>query len=119
MAGRLTNGSAKNNCQLAEAKLLYSYEGLELCDPQHDVKYTVLSCNLDFVHDRRSCGWSLFLVPSLFVDDGHDDDDICGYMIDDETAGVIADIEQNSELNVQIISSAAKDDDDDDDDDDA
>jgi hypothetical protein len=28
-------------------------------------------------------------------------------VIDDETSGVIADIEQNPELNVQIISSAA------------
>jgi hypothetical protein len=33
-----------------------------------------------------------------------------GYVIDDETAGMISDTDQNPELNVQIIISAANDD---------
>jgi hypothetical protein len=53
------------------------------------------------------------VAPPGYVADGEHDDDIYGYVIDDETAGMIADTEQNPELNVQIISSAENDDDDD------
>jgi hypothetical protein len=86
---------------------------LQLHDPHHDVKYTVLSFNLEFVRDHKSCGWSLLVAPPGYVADGEHDDDICGYVIDDETVGMIADTEKKPELNVQIISSAANDDDDD------
>jgi hypothetical protein len=83
---------------------------LKLYTPHHDVKYTVLSFNLEFVHDRKSRGWSLLVA---YVADGEHDDVIYGYVIDYETAGIIADTEQKPELNVQIISSAPNDDDDD------
>jgi hypothetical protein len=87
------------------------YEGLQLYYPQHYVKYAVLSFNLEFVCDHKIHGWSLLVAPSGYVADGEHYDDIYGYMIDDETAGMIADTRQKPELNVQIISSAANDDD--------
>jgi hypothetical protein len=100
---------------LAEVKLLKNYEGLQLYDPHHDANYTVLSFNFEFVHDRKSCGWSFLVAPPGYVADGEHDDDIGGFMIDNETAGMIADIEQNPELNVHIVCSAANDDDNEDD----
>jgi hypothetical protein len=56
-------GLLKKNDQLAEAKLLKKYEGLQLYDPQHDVKYTLLSFNLEFVRDCKSRGWSILVAP--------------------------------------------------------
>jgi hypothetical protein len=47
------------------------------------------------------------VAPPGYVDDGEHDDDICGYVIDDETAGMIANTDKKPELNVQIIGSAA------------
>jgi hypothetical protein len=96
---------------LVQAKLLKKYEGLQLYDPQHDIKYTVLSFNLEFVCDRKSCGWNLLVAPPGYVADGEHDDD--SYFIDGETAGMIAGTEQKPELNVHIIISVANDDDDD------
>jgi hypothetical protein len=87
-------GLLKKNDKLAEAKLLKKYECLQLYDPQHDVKYTVLSFNLAFVLDHKSRGWSILVAPPGYVADGEHDDDICGYVIDDETAGMIAETEQ-------------------------
>jgi hypothetical protein len=55
------------------------------------------------------------VAPPGYVADGEHDDDICGYVIEDETSGMISNTEQKPELNVQIMSSAANDDDDDDD----
>jgi hypothetical protein len=51
-------------------------------------------------------------APPGYVADGDHDDDICGYVIYDETAGMIADTEQKPESNVQIIISVTNDDDD-------
>jgi hypothetical protein len=48
-----------------------------------------------------------FGAPPGCVADGHNFDDICGYVIDDATSGTIDDTEQKPELNVQIVSSAA------------
>jgi hypothetical protein len=95
--------------QLAEAKLLKKYEGLQLYDPQCDVKYTILSFNLEFVRYRKISGWSLLVEPPGYVADGEHYDDICGCVIDDETAGIIADTEQKPQFNVQIISISAND----------
>jgi hypothetical protein len=44
-------GLLNKNDQLAEAKLLNKYKGLQFYDDQYDVKYTVLSFKLEFVHD--------------------------------------------------------------------
>jgi hypothetical protein len=52
----------------------------------------------------------VLVAPPGYVADGEHDDDICGDVIDYETAGMIANTEQKPELNVQIISSAANDD---------
>jgi hypothetical protein len=53
----------------------------------------------------------VFGVAALgYVGDGHHGDSICGYVVDDETAGLISDTEQKPELNVRIISSATNDD---------
>jgi hypothetical protein len=51
--------------------------------------------------------------PPGYVADCDHDDDICGYVIDDETSGMFVYTEQNPESNVQMISSATHDDDDD------
>jgi hypothetical protein len=103
-------GLIKNNEQLAEANILKKYEGLQLQDPRHDVKYTVLSFNLDSIQDFKSRVWSILVSPPGYVADGEHDDDICGYVIDDETTGMISKTEQNPELNAQTIISAANDD---------
>jgi hypothetical protein len=90
MAERLGNWSANNNDQLAEAKLLKKYEGLQMYDPQHDVKYSVLSFSLEFVRDLKSRGCSILVAPPGYGADGEHDDDICGYVIDDETDGMMS-----------------------------
>jgi hypothetical protein len=60
---------------------------LQLYDSQHVIKYTVLSLNLEFVRDLKSGGWSLFVAaPPGYVADGDPDDDICGCVLDGETA---------------------------------
>jgi hypothetical protein len=86
-------GLLKKN-QLAEAKVLNMYEGWQLYGPKHDVEYTVLSFNLQFLRDRKSHGWSLLVVPLGYVADGDDYDDMCGCVIDDEADGMIANTEQ-------------------------
>jgi hypothetical protein len=82
-----------------------------LYEPQHDVKYTVLSFSIEFVRDLKSRGWNILVAPPGYVADGDHDDDIWCYVVDDKTAGMIADTQQNPELNIQIISSAANNDD--------
>jgi hypothetical protein len=49
-------------------------------------------------------------APPGYIVVGHHYDDIYDYVIDDETAGMIADTEQKPELNVQIIISAVNED---------
>jgi hypothetical protein len=63
-------GLLKKNDQLTESKLLKKYEGLQLYDPHHDIKYTVFSFNLEFVPDCKSRGWSILVAPPGYVADG-------------------------------------------------
>jgi hypothetical protein len=45
-------------------------------------------------------------VPPEYVPDGRQDDSIIGFMIDDETASMIAETEQDAKMNIEIIASA-------------
>jgi hypothetical protein len=45
-------------------------------------------------------------VPPQYVPDGRQDDSIIGFMIDDKTASMIAETEQDPKMNIEIIAAA-------------
>jgi hypothetical protein len=88
----------KKNDQVVESKLLTKHHGLKLYCPKDKIVYTVLSLNLEFQRDCKSRVWSLLTVPPEYVPDGSQDDSIIGFMIDDETASMIAETEQDPKI---------------------
>jgi hypothetical protein len=102
----------KKNDQFVESKLLTKYHGLKLYCPKDKIVYTVISFNLEFQRDRKSRGWSHFTVPPEYVPDGRQDDSIIGFMIDDETASMIAETEQDPKMSIERIAAAEDEDED-------
>jgi hypothetical protein len=96
----------KKNDQVVEAKLLTKYHGLKLYCTKDNFFYIVLSFNLEFQRDRKSRGWSLLTVPPEYTPDGRQDDSIIGFMIEDETASMIAENEQDPKMSIEIIVAA-------------
>jgi hypothetical protein len=67
------------------------------------ITFDILCFNLEFKHFHDSQGWATSLASSSYVPDGNHDDDIVGYMIDEDMTGLVAATEQDPGLNVQIV----------------